>query len=198
MKKRAIFLDRDGVINEMVHHQEFGIIDSPANPLEFKLLPGVGKALKKLKSLGFLLILISNQPGIAKRKFTLTLHKKINEKMKRNLAQNGVEFDGIYYCLHHPKAKDSKYRKICNCRKPKMGLIEKAEQDFDIDLKNSWFVGDGVDDVLVGNIVGIKMVLLATKKVDILKLLDEKNAKPDFFALDLQEACSIIEKRRMK
>jgi len=193
MKQKAIFLDRDGVINEMVYHQEFGFVDSPANPDEFKLLPKVGEALKALKDQGFLLILISNQPGIAKKKYTPKLHKEINDKMERELAKGGVKLDGIYYCLHHPNAKDPVYRKICDCRKPKPDLVRKAVNDFGIELKNSWFIGDGVDDILTGNAVGVKTILLAKEKPDILNLLDKKSAHPDFFALDLMEATSIIE-----
>ncbi len=101
---KAVFLDRDGTVNAMVYNPDHGLVDSPANPDEFKLLPGVGKAIGRINEMGFLTLVISNQPGIAKGKFTLEILEAIDKKMRDELAQCGAHLDKIYYCLDHPEA----------------------------------------------------------------------------------------------
>ena len=103
---KAIFLDRDGVVNELVYFQEQGIIDSPFTPDQFHLCPGVPQAIKRFQNAGYKIIIVSNQPGVAKGHMTLNNFKRINETMKAQLEKEGVFLDGVYYCLHHPEANN--------------------------------------------------------------------------------------------
>jgi D-glycero-D-manno-heptose 1,7-bisphosphate phosphatase len=194
MKNRAVFLDRDGVINEIVYHREMGIIDSPFTIEQFKLLPQVNEAISKIHRLGYITVLISNQPGIAKKKYDIKTFNKIRQKMRDELAKYGVGIDAEYYCLHHPNGKISKYTKVCDCRKPKPGLIIRAAKDLNIDLSKSWLIGDGITDIQAGKAAGCKTIIISQMKCDICKLMEEKKIKPDFIAPNLYNAVLIIEK----
>ncbi|MCK5637040.1 MAG: HAD family hydrolase, partial [Thermoplasmatales archaeon] len=171
MTNKAVFLDRDGVINEIVYHREMGILDSPANPGEIKLLPDVGKAINKLKNLGFKVIIISNQPGIAKDKFTMDAFEEMKEKVRDELRKQEAIVDAEYYCLHHPDGKNEDYKVICDCRKPKPGMIQQAADEHDIDLSSSWMIGDGVNDIQAGQAAGCKTILIGRMKCDLCELL---------------------------
>src|SRR5947209_7370654 len=138
---RAVFLDRDGVINAMWCEPESGAIDSPKNPSQFKLMPGVSGAIKTLRDRGFLTIIVSNQPGIAKGKLTPQMLEEMTQKMHTYLNTTGAEIDAVYYCLHHPQAVLSEYRAVCNCRKPKPGLLLQAAAEWNIDLESSYMIG---------------------------------------------------------
>ena len=127
---RAVLLDRDGVINEIAYFPELGLLDSPLNPKQFKLLPDAANAIKILNNLGFKVIVVSNQPAIAKGKMTPGLFQKIRLKMKKELEKQDAHVDGEYYCFHHPQAKLAQYHVNCDCRKPKPGLILQAQKDF--------------------------------------------------------------------
>src|SRR3989339_1638690 len=111
MRGKAVFLDRDGVINPLIFFKDAGVIDSPFCVRQFKLLPKVEKAVKLLSSLGYKIFIVSNQPGIAKNKYDLSELDKINAKMIKSLRTGGATLDGVYYCLHHPEALNKKYRK---------------------------------------------------------------------------------------
>lgn len=194
MKNKSIFLDRDGVINKVVYHKEMGIVDSPSSVDQFMLLPDVGKAINKFHELGFIVIIVSNQPGLAKDNYGTDEFEKIKEKMHNELLQDGAEVDGEYYCLHHPEAEIEKYHVICDCRKPKPGMIIQAVEDHDINLSESWMIGDGINDILAGNAAGCKTILIGRMKCDLCRYLEEENAKPDFIAPNLYSASLIIEK----
>lgn len=189
---RAVFLDRDGVINAMVYHTEFGLIDSPARPDEFQILPGVGKAVRRINEMGFLAIVISNQPGIAKGKFTVELLKATRKKMVRELAEAGARLDDVYYCLHHPDAALDAYRVICDCRKPKPGLIYQAAAEWDIDLAGSYFIGDGITDVAAGREAGCKTFLVNGRKCYLCDELARQQVAPDYIGKDLPDAVDAI------
>ena len=122
MKTGAVFLDRDGVINAYVYNPEFGTVDSPAHPDEFVLLPGVAGAIAELNAIGLPVIVVSNQPGIAKGKFSSALLSAMTEKMHAQTRMEGGAFDAIYYCLHHPQSQLPEYKVNCDCRKPSPGL----------------------------------------------------------------------------
>lgn len=124
--KRGVFLDRDGVVNRMVYDAEHGTVDSPANPDQLEMLPGAAEAVRALNDLGLPVIVVSNQPGIAKGKMTLALQEAITSKLQAGLAAAGAHLDGVYYCLHHPDAALPEYRIRCDCRKPKPGLLLRA------------------------------------------------------------------------
>ncbi len=192
--KRGVFLDRDGVINAMVYDPDHGIIDSPTNLNQFRLLPGAGEAIKGIKEMGFLAVVISNQPGIAKDKFSLEILQAIDKKMKEELAQFGAHLDKIYYCFHHPEAIKKEYRKNSSYRKPNPGLLLKAAEELKIDLTSSYMIGDGLTDVQAGKRAGCKTILLGRLKCDLCKMMEDLEAKPDLIASDLSEAVKLIEK----
>jgi len=190
--RRAVFLDRDGVINQMVYHPDFGLVDSPANPDEFSLLPGVSQAIHQINNMGLLAIVISNQPGVAKGKSTESLLEATTDKMHHELAQDGARLDAVYYCMHHPDAVVSKYRSICDCRKPKPGLLLKAANEWEIDPQKSFFVGDGITDVLAGQAAGTQTILVSSRKLYVYDALAERSANPDHIVSSLCEVVRLI------
>ncbi len=190
---RAVFLDRDGVINEIVYFPELGLPDSPLNPKQFKLLPDVAKAIRIFNNLGYKVIVVSNQPAIAKGKMTPVLFDQIRLKMKTELGKKGACIDGEYYCFHHPQATLSEYKVDCDCRKPKPGLILKASKDFDLDLSQCYVIGDSLADVEAGQAAGCKTLLIGSYKCDLCKLMDEKNIKPNYIVSSLLHASKVIE-----
>ena len=148
----AVFLDRDGVINRLVFFPEFGIMDSPLNPAQFRLMPGAAEAIKSFNGLGLKVIVVSNQPAVAKGKMSMELFEKVRLKMKTLLEKKGAYVDGEYYCFHHPEAKRLEFRVNCDCRKPKPGLILKAAKDFGLDTSKCYMIGDGLTDIKAGNL----------------------------------------------
>lgn len=161
-KQKAIFLDRDGTINEYV-----GFL---TNIDEFKLLDGVTDAIKKINASGFLAIVVTNQPVIARGEVTYEQLDEIHHKMETLLGQAGAYLDAIYYCPHHPHsgyAGEVKSLKIeCECRKPKPGMLMKATKDYNIDLEHSWMIGDSKNDILAGKNAGCKTVLIGKEDDD--------------------------------
>ncbi|MFC2002695.1 D-glycero-alpha-D-manno-heptose-1,7-bisphosphate 7-phosphatase [Chloroflexota bacterium] len=189
---KAIFLDRDGVINELIYYQEQGIIDSPFTVKQFRLFSGVSEAISKLRNRDYKVVLISNQPGIAKGNMTEETFEEIRRKMKEELASGGAFLDGEYYCFHHPEAKIEKLSVNCECRKPKPGMLLKAAQDMDLELTQSWMIGDGLTDVKAGKEAGTRTILLGRMKCELCNLMDKDAARPDVIVLDLREAAQII------
>ena len=145
-KQKAIFLDRDGTVNEYV-----GFL---RNIDEFKLIENTAEAIKKINSSEYLAIIVTNQPVIARGEVTYEELKQIHKKMETLLGQEGAYLDGIYYCPHHPKSGfegEIKELKIeCECRNPKPGMLLEAAKDFNIDLEKSWIIGDSENDILAG------------------------------------------------
>lgn len=192
--KRAVFLDRDGTINTMVYRPDFGLVDSPSNPIEFELLPGVGDAIRTINAMGFLAIVVSNQPGIAKGKFTLPLLEAMTAKMHSGLAEAGARLDSVYYCLHHPEAVIESYRTRCDCRKPSPGLLHRASDEWQIDLPGSYLVGDGATDVGAGQAVGATTLLLSSHKAYVYGELSRQGVQPHHIVGSLAEAVQVIER----
>jgi D,D-heptose 1,7-bisphosphate phosphatase len=191
---KAVFIDRDGVINEMVYFKEHGFVDSPFKESQLELLKNVPKAISILNSLGFKVIVISNQPGIAKGKFTEKEFELIRKKMHKEIKKYGALIDDEFYCFHHPDSKVKKYRMICSCRKPKTGLIEDAISKYKIDIQKSYFVGDGIVDMMAAREMGCKSIFVGTLNSTMLKLFKEKKVSPDHAVKDLLEATSIIKR----
>jgi UDP-N-acetylmuramoyl-tripeptide--D-alanyl-D-alanine ligase len=148
-KNSAIFLDRDGVINEEVSY----LTDAK----DFEFIEGSIKALKILKQKGFLLIVITNQAGIARGFFTEETLTAIHHKMIEILKKNNIQLDDIYYCPHHPE-----FTGLCDCRKPNPGMILMAQKKYNIDLANSYMVGDTFNDIKTGFAAKCKTVLVLT------------------------------------
>ena len=158
--QRAVFLDRDGTINKYVGFLQD--IDA------FDLLPGVTEAIKRINSSGYLAIAVTNQPVIARGEVTAPELQEIHNKMETLLGTEGAYLDVIYYCPHHPHkgyAGEIPELKIdCDCRKPKPGMLIKATEDFNIDLKQSWMIGDGENDIRAGLAAGCKTALIGEGK----------------------------------
>jgi D-glycero-D-manno-heptose 1,7-bisphosphate phosphatase len=189
---RAVFLDRDGVINGMWWDPDHGTVDSPANPDQFRLLPGVPEAIRELRALGFRIVVVSNQPGIGKGKMAPHLLDAITQKMRAELAGGGARLDAVYYCLHHPEAARSEYRQECPCRKPRPGLLRRAADDLAIDLARSYMVGDGVVDIQAGRAVRCTTIWLGTVKCETCQVMRQLDASPHYVAASLAEAAKLI------
>ena len=189
---KAVFLDRDGVINELVYHPEQGIIDSPFTAAQFKLLPGVGEAINRLHETGYKVVLVSNQPGIAKEHMSEATFDRIREKMKAELARKGSFLDGEYYCFHHPEAKVERLEANCECRKPKPGSLLQAAKEMGVELSQSWMIGDGLSDIKAGKSAGTRTILIGKMKCELCHLMDEENARPDSITTNLTEAVQSI------
>ena len=157
---RAIFLDRDGVINAAIYNTVEGKLDSPYRLEEFRVLPGAAKAVRQIKDMGFLAIVVSNQPGVAKGKCGPELLTAMDDSLKASLAEEGARLDGIYYCLHHPQALLPSLNVLCDCRKPRPGLLLQAARDREIDLSCSYMIGDQQTDVEAGLAAGCRAVLV--------------------------------------
>lgn len=155
-KQKAVFLDRDGTINKYV-----GFLRDIA---DFELLPGVAEAIKKINASGYLAIVVTNQPVIARGEVTREELQLIHNKMETLLGAEGAYLDAIYYCPHHPhKGYEGEIPELkidCECRKPKPGMLLKAAADFNIDLANSWMIGDGENDIKAGKAAGCKTALI--------------------------------------
>lgn len=158
-RQKAIFLDRDGTINEYV-----GFL---TDIKEFHLLDGVAEAIRKINASGYLAIVVTNQPIIARGEVSFTELQEIHNKMETLLGAEGAYIDAIYFCPHHPdkgfEGERVEYKISCDCRKPKPGMLLKAAEDFNIDLSRSWMVGDGKNDVEAGKNAGCKTVLIGTE-----------------------------------
>lgn len=180
-KKPAIFLDRDGTLNEISFNEDTEQLDSPLELEQLKLLPKAISALRILKSLGYILIVITNQPAAAKGKTTLDKLYEINNKFRDILAKDKIYLDDIFICPHHPTgspySKESFLIKNCNCRKPKTGFLNTAIRKFNIDKNSSYIVGDSYTDILTGRSANIKSVFLGQYKCDACQFL--KDHKPD-------------------
>ncbi|AZG36707.1 D-glycero-beta-D-manno-heptose 1,7-bisphosphate 7-phosphatase [Shewanella psychromarinicola] len=149
---KAVFLDRDGVINKdngYVH-----IVD------DFEYIDGVFEACLALKQMGYLLVVVTNQSGIARGMYSEDDFHDLTEWMDWNFADKGVELDGIYYCPHHPEKGLGEYKQDCDCRKPKPGMLVDAAQFLKIDLSQSVMVGDKADDIRAARAAGIKTAIL--------------------------------------
>ena len=155
-KQRAVFMDRDGTINKYV-----GFL---RNIEDFELIDGVADAIKRINRSGYLCIIVTNQPVIARGEVTWDELTEIHNKMETLLGYEGAYVDGIYFCPHHPhKGYEGEIPELkidCECRKPKPGLLLRAAEDFNIDLANSWMVGDGEADIKAGIAAGCKTALL--------------------------------------
>lgn len=179
---KAVFLDRDGVVNEHIYEVD-GKIMAPANLNQLKVLPNVKEGISKLKDEGFKIIVISNQPGVAFGYLNPKKLNEINNKLKEELG-----LDGVYCCPHHIR-----FTGDCNCRKPKTGLIDEAVKDHNLGVAQSYFVGDSLSDIQTGINAGVKKTfLIGIIREDILQIQHQKQIFPDFTFPDLIEVADKI------
>ena len=146
--KQAFFLDRDGVINVEV--------DYLSDPDKAELIPGVPEALREIHAHGFLAIVVTNQSGVARGMYTQNEVNAVHRRIDELLAAAGAKVDGWYFCPHHPK-----HTGPCDCRKPAPGMLLQAAKDFNIDLSQSWMVGDGRHDISAGKAAGCKTAYIS-------------------------------------
>jgi D-glycero-D-manno-heptose 1,7-bisphosphate phosphatase len=188
-KNKAIFLDRDGVINKernlITHKSQLQVIDK------------VPLALNILKKLGYKLIVISNQTVVARDLLTEDQVSLLHIHLNKMLIQQGnIKIDHFYFCPHHPNANNKMYRQDCACRKPKAGLLIQAAKDWNISLEDSYMVGDRISDINAGYHVGNSTILVesgAHKAPKILSNHFNDDIKPDFQCADLFQAAQYIQ-----
>ena len=191
-KSRAVFLDRDGVLNDLEYNPEEGRIGSPLSAKQLRIFPYAGESIRRIRKFGFKAILVSNQPGVAKRQFTYSELGRMNEKVRKELAKHKCSFDAEYYCLHHPDALIRKYRLDCDCRKPKPGLLFRAARECDLDLSNSFFVGDSLVDVKAGRAAGCRTILLGRSTTFLSMMIEREDARPDFLLPSLKQVPDLL------
>jgi D-glycero-D-manno-heptose 1,7-bisphosphate phosphatase len=179
---KAVFIDKDGTL----------IYDVPynADPSLIRLQEGAAPGLKQLKDHGYLLILISNQSGVAHGYFKEEALNGVREKLQHELRKDGVQLDGIYFCPHHPQGTVKQYAVNCECRKPRPGMIVEAARQFDIDLSQSWMIGDILHDVEAGNKAGCSTILIDNGNETEWRLSTERH--PTDVAKNIGQAVSII------
>lgn len=182
MKRPAVFIDRDGTVNE-----QMGYLNHPSR---FKLLPGTAEAIGLLNRKEILAIIVSNQSGVARGYFPLELVKEIHALMERRLAEGGARVDGVFFCPHHPRGIVPEFTRTCDCRKPDIGLLTRACRSFDIDMARSYLIGDRYLDIETAERAGVKGVLVKTGygMGDVKYILPGKSLQPVHIAEDLLHA----------
>lgn len=149
---KAVFIDKDGTL---IHDVPYN-----ADPSLIRLQEGAAYGLRQLKDQGYLLILVSNQSGVAHGYFSEEALTAVQEKLQDELKKDGVQLDGAFFCPHHPQGIVKQYAVSCECRKPKPGMLVEAARQFDIDLSQSWMIGDILHDVEAGNKAGCSTILI--------------------------------------
>jgi histidinol-phosphate phosphatase family protein len=179
---RAIFLDKDGTLIEDVPYN--------VDPGRIRLMPGAAEGLRLLHGLGYRLLIVTNQSGVARGYFPEQALAGVEARLRELLAQVGVPLAGFYYCPHHPNGSVRAYAVHCDCRKPMPGLITRGGREHGIDLRRSWLVGDKLDDIEAGRRAGCRTVLLGKghQSDGVLPLV----RLPDHVTPDLAEAVRLI------
>lgn len=172
LPRKAVFLDRDGVINEEMEYLH--------EPEKFKFIKGALEGIKKIQDMGFKIVIVTNQAGIGLGYFTKEDFFKVNKVMLQGFHNAGIIISKVYFCPH-PLSEN------CSCRKPKTGLFERAKEELDIDFSKSWIIGDKTSDIMVGKAIGSKTILVKTGHP-----VKEEKYKSDHFVSDLIEAARII------
>jgi len=151
----AVLLDRDGVITEDPPHYAYRVE-------QVQIIPRSGEAIRLLNEMGYLVIVVSNQSGVARGYYREPDITRFNDEMMRQLSLDGAHIDAIYYCPHHPDAKIDKYRSTCRCRKPQPGMLLKAAEEHHINLEKSYIIGDKMSDIEAGKRAGCRGILVVT------------------------------------
>lgn len=181
----AIFIDRDGTLNE-----DIGYVSSPE---QLSLYPWAGEAVRLINEAGIKAIVITNQSGIARGMYTEETLGEIHQKMIKELATQGAKLDGVYYCPHHPEIGDARYRIECDCRKPNTGMLDRAAREHNIDLSCSFVVGDKESDINLALNAGARAALVLTgygRETEAHR--DRFRCEPAFVAETLLDAVRLI------
>jgi D-glycero-D-manno-heptose 1,7-bisphosphate phosphatase len=158
--RRAAFIDRDGVVNQLVVDPISGFPESPLSAENVELMPEAAAAIARLKRRGWIVVCVTNQPAAAKGAITMAGLMEVHDKVASLLARQGVAWDGNRICLHHPQGIVSALTCECSCRKPEPGMLMDAAAEYDIDLSTSWMIGDTDADVEAGRAAGVRTVLV--------------------------------------
>ena len=185
--KKAVFLDRDGTINEDVNYLN--------HPDQIKLIFGSAEGIRLLNENGFTVVVITNQSGVARGIISEENLPLIKNRLSSLLEEKGAKIDGYYYCPHYPDGKVEKYSFKCDCRKPEPGMLKKAAEDLDIELKGSYVVGDKACDIKLGKNVGAVSIMVKTGYGE----FEAENCEPypDYTADNLFDAAQWIIKNNL-
>jgi D-glycero-D-manno-heptose 1,7-bisphosphate phosphatase len=180
--RRGVFMDRDGCITE-----EVGYVNHPSR---IRLLPRTAAAVRRLNAAGVAAVMVTNQAGVARGYFSEETLHAANARMRCELEEAGARLDGLYVCMHHPSEGRPPYRAVCDCRKPRPGLLRRAAAELGLDLRASVMVGDRFSDVATGHAVGAAGVLVLTGygRGEWEYQRHGRAVQPDFVAEDLLEA----------
>ena len=190
LKRPAVFLDRDGVINRNVLNPVTQAWESPLLPDQLEIIPGASSAMRALRDAGFLLFVVSNQPNAAKAKTSLATLHAIHDRLLEFLRRDAVDVDAFYYCFHHPHGVVAEFSGPCECRKPSPYFLFQARDQFALDLGRSWMVGDRPSDVACGLAAGVRTIRIVSAHQD--NVLRPEDPQPDFVAESLAAASAII------
>lgn len=190
MGRPAVFLDRDGTINE-----EVGFLDTPDGLV---LIPGSPEAVNRINQSGMAAVVITNQSGVARGFFDETTLSAIHDRLQAELENAGARLDGIYFCPHHPEGEVPHYTRTCDCRKPAPRLVHQAAGDLGIDLAASYMVGDHMKDIALAAACGMRSVLVLTGhgEIEWRGANEADRALPDHVARDLEAAVDWIMRDR--
>jgi D-glycero-D-manno-heptose 1,7-bisphosphate phosphatase len=186
--KRAVFLDRDGVINELVMNPGTGEYEPPHSPEDLSVFPYVIDSLHILLNAGFVLFLISNQPDFAKGKTTMENIRAVQTRLNEIFEDSGIHFQEYCYCYHHPDGIEPEYSISCECRKPKPYFIIRSAKKYHLDLHRSWMIGDRDSDIVCGKAAGTRTIAIEYKY----SIPHRGKSCPDFIAANLNESVDII------
>jgi len=182
---RAVFLDRDGTLNREV--------DFLADPAQLELLPGVAEGLTRLAKDQWLLCVVTNQSGVARGLVSEGDLAEIHTRLRELLSRGGAHLDWIGHCPHHPDHGPTELRRVCDCRKPRPGLLQRAAAELDIDLTRSWMVGDSARDLEAGRAAGCHPILVGTGNgARTLEAMGTDQRKPLSAAPDFQGVVDLI------
>jgi len=190
----AIFLDRDGVIIDDVHHL--------STPTQVQMIPGAAEAIAALNRAGWPVVVVTNQSGVARGLFTVDVLHAVHRRIAEQLVEKGARVDAYFFCPHYPTADVAEYRQECSCRKPKPGMLVQAARELSLDLSHSWTIGDRDTDLQAGAAAGTRTILVRTgygASLDITSL-DRKALKLELVAKDLADAvrkCGLAERTRI-
>lgn len=190
--KKAVFLDRDGTLNVDAGY--------PSRYDQIDIYPQSYAAVKKLNKEGWLAVVVTNQSGVGRGLLSEEDLKDIHTRLMSSFARHEAHLDGVYYCPHHILSEDPRYRKDCDCRKPRTGLARQAAADLGIDLTGSYMVGDKAEDILFGmNIGAVPVLVLTGAGGESQSRLKEQNVAPAYVAADVLEAVDwILERERRR
>lgn len=182
--RRAVFLDRDGVLNANVFYRDTGAWEAPRRVEDFRLLPGVLPALKSLQAAGFVLVLVSNQPNEALGKSTGAELREIHATMATGFERHGIRFTDYCYCPHHPQALAAQLGGICRCRKPSPYWLFRTASRYGINLWASWMIGDRATDTECGAAAGVQSIRIGRET--------ERDSNAVWKAASLADAVSFV------